>query len=61
MGSTPFSLRSLRLDKSGLAMTKGGSNSLGSEIGNNCLTHGDAPIIAGHLPVGKNLETAALQ
>jgi len=64
--------RLLRPDESGLAMTKGvslrakrgnlgGGNSLHGEIGNNCLPQGDATIITGYLPMGKNLETAAFQ
>ena len=40
---------------------RGGSNSLDGEVGNNGLTQGDATIVTGYLPVGKNLETAAFQ
>ena len=39
----------------------GSRNSLYNEIGNNCLPQGDATIITGYLPVGKNLKTAAFQ
>jgi hypothetical protein len=39
----------------------GGGNRLYCKIGNNCLPQGDAAIVTGHLPVGKNLEAAAFQ
>ena len=38
-----------------------GSRFLDGEIGNNGLTQRDAAIVTGHLPVGKNLETAVFQ
>ena len=37
------------------------SNPLDGEIGNNGLSQGDATVITGYLPVGKNLEAAAFQ
>ena len=61
-------MRLLRPDKSVLAMTEEAPMKSGQlqksglcEIGNNGLTQGDATVITGYLPVGKNLETAAFQ
>ena len=42
-------------------MTKRKADSLDGEIGDNGLPQGDAAVITGHLPVGKDLETAAFQ
>jgi len=48
--------------ETGRQSTSGGSRNFSrGEIGNNGLTQRDATVVAGHLPVGKDLETAVFQ
>ena len=51
----------LDIETDGQSTSGGSRNSSHGKIGDNGLPQRDAPVVAGHLPVGKDLETAAFQ
>jgi len=57
----PSSNSPLDIETGGQSTSGGSRNSSHGKIGDNSLTQRDAAVVAGHFPVGKDLETTAFQ